>query len=114
MSVDYTDVAVALGRPADSFGVEEQAQIQYWINSARMLIRGRLGDLDLLDQEVLDYVVTEAVAAKATNPEGAVAETVDDYSYRLPEESQRVTIREDWWQMLSPRRRGRAFSVMPS
>lgn len=107
------DVAVAIGRPI-SDGVE-RAQVDYWLTSAELIIQSRLGDLALLDQDVLRFVETEAVAAKMQNPDGFASETIDDYTYRLPTETRRVTILPEWWDMLSPRpRRARAYSVMPS
>jgi len=65
-------------------------------------IKARLGDLSLLDQDVLNYVLIEAVTAKAQNPTGASSEQIDDYRYSLPAESRRVTILDEWWHMLSP------------
>ena len=82
VSATYTDVGVALGRPITD--PLEQAQVTWWIESAELQIRTRLGDLALLNQDVLKYVVVEAVAAKAQNPEGAASESIDDYTYRLP------------------------------
>ena len=105
----YEDVAVALGRPITD--PTEQAQVNWWLSSAELQIKSRLGDLTLLDQDVLKYVEVEAVAAKAQNPDGAVSETVDDYTYRLPAESRRVTILDEWWQMLDPDTGSGAFSV---
>lgn len=100
MIASANDVAVALGRPiTDS---SEIAQVEWWISSAELQIKGRLGDLALLDQDALLYVIVEAVAAKAQNPEGAQSETIDDYTYRLPAESRRVTILDEWWTMLAP------------
>lgn len=107
----YTDVGVALGRPITD--TNEQAQIDWWISSAELQIKARLGDLNLLDQDVLKYVVVEAVAAKAQNPEGASSETIDDYTYRLPTETRRVTILEEWWRMLDPNVSADAYSVRP-
>lgn len=111
MAVTYSDVAVALGRPiTDS---TEQAQITWWISSAELQIKARLGDLATLDQDVLKYVVVESVAAKAQNPEGAQSETIDDYTYRLPAESRRVTILDEWWNLLRPVSASDAFSTRP-
>jgi len=109
VSVTYSDVAVALGRPITD--TNEQAQVAWWISSAELQIKSRLGDTDLLDQDVLKFVVVEAVAAKAQNPEGAASETIDDYTYRLPAETRRVTILDEWWNMLDPNAGSGAFSV---
>lgn len=105
------DVAVSLGRPI--VGHVEVDQVSWWIRAAEVQIRARLGDLSLLDQEVLNYVVVEAVAAKAQNPEGALSETVDDYTYRLPSESRRVTILDEWWSLLDSGSSSGAFSIRP-
>lgn len=114
MTVTFEDVAVALGRPITEG--PEQEQVAWWISTAELQISTRLGNLEELDQDVLRFVVVEAVASKARNPDGAQSETIDDYTYRLPAETRRVTILDEWWAMLSPRppRRSRAFSVMPS
>lgn len=106
-----TDVETSLGRTISD--PVEQAQVEWWITSAELQIRSRLGDLALLDQEILNFVVVEAVAAKAQNPEGAASETVDDYTYRLPAESRRVTILDEWWNLLDPDTGSGAFSVRP-
>ena len=111
MTVTYSDVAVALGRSITD--ADEQAQITWWISSAELQIKSRLGDLTLLDQDVLKYVVVEAVATKAQNPEGAASESIDDYTYRLPAETRRVTILEEWWRMLDPDVSAEAYSVRP-
>lgn len=107
----YADVAVSLGRPiTDS---NEQAQITWWITAAELQIQARLGDLADLDQDVLNFVVVEAVAAKAQNPTNAQYEAIDDYRYGLPAESRRVTILDEWWHMLNPAITSNAYSVRP-
>src|SRR5689334_859628 len=111
-TVTYDDVAVALGRPiTDS---DEIAQVNWWITSAETQIKARLGDLTLLDQDVLNYVLVEAVTAKAQNPTGASSEQIDDYRYTLPTESRRVTILDEWWHMLRPNVGFGVFSARPS
>lgn len=107
----YSDVAVALGRPISD--TNEQAQVTWWISAAELQIQARLGDLSALDQDVLNYVVVEAVAAKAQNPGNAQYEAIDDYRYGLPAESRRVTILDEWWQMLDPTISAGAFSSRP-
>ncbi|MBA8806048.1 hypothetical protein FB382_004400, partial [Nocardioides ginsengisegetis] len=105
----YADVAVELGRPiADP---NEQAQVTWWLNGAELQIKARLGDVTLLDQEILKYVEVMAVAAKALNPTGAQYEAIDDYRYGLPAESRRVTILDEWWSMLDPDVGAAVFSV---
>lgn len=111
MTVDVLDIATALGRTLSN---TEQAQAATWIGDARLLIGARLGDIDALDQARVDYVVREAVIARFRNPDGYQSETIDDYTYRLPAETRRITILPQWWDLLRPRGRGRAYSVMPS
>ena len=105
------DVAASLGRPlTDQFEID---QVKQWIDDAELLIRVRLGDLAALDQDVLRFVVREAVVARLRNPDGYQSESIDDYTYRHGSETRRVTILDEWWRMLSPRSGRRAFSVMP-
>lgn len=117
MSVTPADIAVALGRttPVDP----ELSQWALWISDARMLIEARLGDLDELDQAKLDYVVREAVVAQIKRPDDAttVAVHVDDASASRTYRSSagRVTIRDEWWDLLSPTdSKAGAFSIRPS
>lgn len=98
----WQDVEVALGRPITD--TAEQSRVEWWLNGAEIQIKGRLGNVALLDQDALRYVEAEAVAAKMTNPEGYASETVDDYTYRLPAETRRVTIIDEWWTLLAPKR----------
>ena len=113
MAVTYEDVAISLGRSITA-GSAEELQITQWIGDALLLIEHRLGDPAELDQDVLDYVVREAVTARARNPEGMQSETIDDYTYRLPAETRRVTILDEWWNMLDPDAGSGAFSVRPA
>lgn len=119
MAVEPSDIAVALGRPADSISFEEEAQWQMWIGDALMLISARLGDLADLDQAKLNYVVREAVVSHVRKPDDAtqVEVAVDDArSSRTYRSSKgRVTIIDDWWNLLSPKDSTvSAFSIRPS
>ena len=114
MAVTPEVIAVALGRTAPASGSAEFAQWDMWISDARMLIAARLvgagagqvANLDELDQATLDYVVREAVVAQVRRPDDAtqVEVRVDDGStartYRTS--AGRVTIRDEWWDLLSP------------
>tara|TARA_R100000655_G_scaffold109699_1_gene165019 strand:+ start:6038 stop:6418 length:381 start_codon:yes stop_codon:yes gene_type:complete len=107
----YADVAVALGRPiSDS---TEQAQVTYWLDAVELQIKSRLGDISLLDQDALRYVEVEAVATKMQNPNGYQSETIDDYTYRFGAETRRVTILDEWWNLLRPVSASGAFSTRP-
>lgn len=104
MAVTPDTIATALGRDAE--GAAEESQWTMWIDDALLLIEDRLGDPAELDQAKLDYVVREAVVAHVRNPDDAtqvsisVGEASTSKSYRSS--SGRVTIREEWWAMLSP------------
>jgi hypothetical protein len=126
MTVDPATIAVALGRAVPEVGSAEDAQWEMWIADALMLISARLvGDgtgqvesLDDLDQAKLDYVVREAVVAQVRRPDDAtqVDIRVDDgamgKTYRTS--SGRVTIRDEWWDLLSPTDSSSgAFSIRP-
>lgn len=111
MTVLVSDIETALGR---TLTVEESALADQLIGDALVIIEARLGDPALLNQDRLNLVVREAVVARFRNPEGYASETIDDYTYRLPSETRRITILPEWWALLKPRGRGRAYSVMPS
>jgi len=117
MAVTTDTIAVALGRTAPDAGSSEQLQWEMWIEDALMLIEARLGDLALLDQPKLDYVVREAVVAQVRRPDDAtqVSISVDDgqtsRTYRSGKG--RVTILDEWWDLLSADDRGGAFSIRP-
>lgn len=119
MAVIPDDIAVALGRTAPDPASAEFAQWTMWIADAEMLIRSRLGDLALLDQDVLAYVIREAVVAQVRRPDDAtsVDVRVDDgavsKTYRTS--AGRVSIRDEWWNLLAPTgTSGGAFSIIPS
>ena len=106
-----TDVATAIGRPISESA--EQGQVQWWLDAVELQIVARLGAVADLDPTAVRYVEVEAVAARLTNPEGYQSETIDDYTYRLPVESRRVTILEEWWRLLDPNTSADAYSVRP-
>jgi hypothetical protein len=109
--ITYEEVAVSLGRPISD--AAEQAQVAQWIADVELLIGARLGDVTLLDQDVLAYVVREAVVARLSNPSGLQSETIDDYTYRYAESSRRVSILDEWWDLLSPDASSAAFTIRP-
>lgn len=117
MAVTIETIAVALGRTAPSEGSPEAAQWEMWIGDALMLIEARLGDPADLNQAVLDYVVREAVIAHIRKPDDAtqVAVSVDDGSVSRTYRSSkgRVSIIDDWWEMLAPTAAAGAFSFRP-
>ena len=115
MAVTPPDIAVALGRAADSVTSTEDDTWTLWIADARMLIENRLGDLDELDQAKLDYVVREAVVAHIRHPEDAtqVSVSIDDGTTSKTYKSSRgrVTILDEWWQLLAPEDASGAFTI---
>lgn len=106
-----SDVATAIGRPITD--TAEQGQVSYWLDAAEMMISARLGDITALDEAKVKYVEIEAVAARLSNPEGYATESIDDYTYRLPSETRRVTILPEWWELLCPATDAEAFSTRP-
>lgn len=110
MAVAIADIQTALGR---TLTAQEIDQANQWIADARLLIGARLGDLTLLDQPALDYVTREAVVARFRNPDGFQSESIDDYTYRHGAETRRVTILDEWWNLLSPAVQSGAFSSRP-
>lgn len=111
MAVAVSDIETALGR---TLTAGEMVLAYQLIGDALVIIEARLGDPAALNQARLDLVVREAVVARFRNPEGYASESIDDYTYRLPSETRRITILPEWWDLLNPRGRGRAYSVMPS
>lgn len=119
MAVTPADIAVELGRTAPDPTGAEYAQWELWIADAQMLISARLGDLTLLDQGRLAYVVRQAVTTHVRRPDDAtqVAVSVDDGQVSRTYRSARgrVEILDEWWALLSPpNTAGRAFSVAPT
>lgn len=96
------DIAIELGRPAPT--PDQAEQWQRWIDEALYLIGKRLGDVTLLNQADVDYVVLHAVAEHARQPDNAtqVDVAVDDarVSRRYTTGQGRVTIADEWWALL--------------
>lgn len=113
MAVTPETIGVALGRAASSS--EETAQWEMWIDDARLLIEARLGDLLELDEAKLDYVVREAVVTHVRHPDDAtqVSISIDDGSSARTYRSGkgRVTILDEWWDLLAPEVQGGAFTL---
>lgn len=103
----WQDVAIALGRPADSVSPETQAQITHWLNGIELLIKDRLGPVDLLDPEAVSFVETEAVAEKvrrgAAGGATSITTAVDDGSVTRRYEPAGISandITDQWWSLL--------------
>lgn len=115
MAVTPENIAVALGRTAPTVGSAEYAQWTMWIADALLLIADRLGDVTLLNQAKLDYVVREAVVTHVRRPDDVtqVEVAVDDSrSSRTYRSSKgRVFILDEWWDLLSPNDESGAFTL---
>lgn len=109
MAVTPAEIAVDLGRPTPSASSLQYRQWNLWIGDARRLISNRLGDLSLLNQDDLDFVVRKAVvaAARAGANDGATSKTVavDDGTVTKRWENgvqTDVAITDAWWDLLIP------------
>ena len=101
------DVTDSLGRPIVG---AEATQVSGWLDKIERIISRKLGDLDALisdgrlSAELLVDVETEAVIRKIKNPDGKVAEGIDDYNYRLNENARKgdLFLTEEEWALISP------------
>ena len=112
----YEDVAVALGRSITSEA--EQAQVEWWLQGAELLISVRLGDVSLLDQDLLKYVEVEAVVAKVRRGDSRVSSqtvSIDDGSVtnRYETSLSAADITDDWWNLLNPATGSTFYSTRP-
>jgi len=121
MTVTPEDIAVELGRPTP-LSAAVQAQWQSWINAALLLLRvgdgdhDGFGNLSGLDQDVVDYVVTQAVVGMARRPDDATTVDIQIDDGRMSRSYStgqgRVFIRDEWWAMLAGAD-GESFSIGP-
>jgi hypothetical protein len=112
----YTDVAVALGRAIST--PTEQAQVEWWLTGVELVIGNRLGDITLLNQDVLQYVEVESVVAKVQRhgqSESSITVAVDDGSVtrRYENSVSAGDILDEWWQMLDPDSSTSSASIRP-
>lgn len=122
MAVTLDDIATHLGVATPDPDSTTGKRWSAWIKGALLAIRLRAErlerDIDDLDQDVVDYVVTLAVVAMARKPDDAttVDISVDDgrvlRSYKSSEG--RVKILDEWWDDLGLVDNTGAFSVRPS
>lgn len=122
MAVIPDDVATELGRPTP-LDLATTEQFASWIERAVRLIQMRAARMQVeftsLDQDVVDDVVVQAVAAHARNPEG-----VEYYDVSVDDAREmrrwsggsagRIFITDEWWSWLFPDADSGAFSVRPS
>ena len=121
MAVTPDEVATTLGASCpDPLPIE---QWDMWIGDALLRITiwaAKNGYTGSLDEAVVDYVVREAVAARAVRPDAAtqVEVAVDDGRVvrRYEPSAGQVTILPEWWDLLTPSGStpgGGAFTVTP-
>lgn len=121
MTVNSDDVQVTLGRTLTH---QQHAQAAKWIGQASAIIAARATQQGLtladLDQQLLDLVVTEAVANRLKRPDDATQVTVqhDDtqVSRRYESSTGQIEILDEWWALLFPATAGAggAFSITPA
>lgn len=109
-------VRIAAG--LDSLTDLQRSQVERWIDSAVMMIRNRFGSLDALEQSAVEYVISEAVAARLMRPGFGRISTevaVDDARAvtRYSGDGSTVLISDDLWAYLQPRRRARGAMSVP-
>lgn len=113
----YVDVGVALGRAITD--QDERNQIEWWLNGIELIITARLGPVADLDSAAVRYVEAEAVAERIRRNRGggesSISVQVDDGMVTRRWDSPMTVgdISDDWWNLLSPRREGAAFSTRP-
>lgn len=112
-------IATTLGRPLTT---PESDQAALWLTQARAIIKMRLGDVSLLDQDALSMVLVEAVANRLKQPDALSSTSrqvsVDDASVQTSASYSRSTgtidILEWMWDLLTPVTQPRgAFAVEP-
>lgn len=113
------DVADELGRPITD--ASEVAQVTKWLARVEAIIKRRMPDLlDLVaagdpPAELVAGIEASAVVRKIKNPDGKVAEGIDDYNYRYNEQSRKgeIFLTDDEWALLLPVSASGAFSTRP-
>lgn len=116
MTVTADDVRIAAGKT--SLTEVETAQVNAWIADVQMLIEARFGDLSRLNQDRLNYVVKEVVAARLKQPNAGVTAdeiAVDDARSvrRYERSSGSFEITDAMWALLEPVRRARGAFMIP-
>lgn len=114
-----TDVSTRLGRPISD--ALEVAQVTAWLEDVEAIILSRIPELPVAvtdGRPTLSTVVmveANAVIRKIKNPDGKVAERVDDYDYRLNENSRKgeLFLTDEEWALLTPDGPDGAFTIRP-
>lgn len=114
-----SDVSTRLGRPiADPL---EVAQVEAWIADIEALILARVPGLPAAilagkpTFATVTYLVSNAVIRKIKNPDGKVSEGIDDYNYRLNENSRKgeLFLTDEEWDLLTPDSPDGAWTITP-
>ncbi len=116
---NLSDVSTRLGRPITN--PEEIAQVNAWLGDIEALILARIPDLaDLVtagnpSAAVVAMVEANAVIRKMKNPDGKVSEGIDDYNYRLNENTRRgeLFLTDEEWALLTPDGAEGAWTIRP-
>lgn len=116
---NITDVGTRLGRPISD--AAEVAQVNAWLADIEAIIRSRVPNLDDAvsagnpAETTVVMVESNAVIRKIKNPDGKVSEGIDDYNYRLNENSRKgeLFLTDEEWALLTPNAPGGAFSTRP-
>jgi hypothetical protein len=116
---NIADVSTRLGRPITD--ADEIAQVNAWIEDVEAIITARIPDLDTRVADgaptatVVAMVVANAVIRKIKNPDGKVSEGIDDYNYRLNENSRKgeLFLTDEEWALLLPGAGEGAFTIRP-
>ena len=116
--ITSSDIGNEIGVTSPS--AEQLALWDRWISWTTALISRRYPDLGILDQGLLDLVLTGVVAEKAGNP-GRVTQVdvaIDDGRVSKRYETHKGSlsaILEDWWDVLEaePQRASNAWSINP-
>lgn len=114
-----SDVSTRLGRPITD--AEEIAQVTAWLADVEAMILARIPDLDELVADgspsaaVVAMVEANAVIRKIKNPDGKVSEGIDDYNYRLNENSRKgeLFLTDEEWALLLPGAANGAWTIRP-
>lgn len=114
-----SDVATRLGRPISD--AAEIAQVNAWLGDVESIIEARVGPLAIavtagtLTTGTIVRVECQAVIRKVQNPDGKVAENVDDYGYRYNENVRRgeLFLTDEEWASLTPASSSAAFTITP-
>lgn len=116
--VTLEQIADEASLPTPESGSQQGRQWSTWIADALLQVSARAGDVSGLDQDMLEYVVRMAVAAKVKRPDSAtqVDVSVDDarVSRRYESSTGQVTILPEWWALLGIADESGAFTVTPS